>query len=109
MQWDHGSPADSVNCLDTTVAIDPRYHHCATQFPAIPEPAKLLQERLRRHQVVQVAPQQLLTLLQPASHRFQNTDDELATMATAIRRMGHSVEGTPNIIASLLRARPTSN
>ena len=35
-----------VRGMDTTVAIDPRYHHCASQVPLVPEPAKLLQDKI---------------------------------------------------------------
>ena len=36
-----------MEALETTVAMDPRYWHCAGQVPVVPEPPKLLLHRVR--------------------------------------------------------------
>ena len=53
-----------------------------------------------------VSQHQLLSLLQPFQGRFPADEAEFNNLQMAMRRMGHILEGSPNNIASQLRAPP---
>ena len=51
-----------------------------------------------------VSPNQLLTILQPYSGRFPNTQQEFEDMTLAVRRMARIIEGHPGNLAQSLHA-----